>query len=212
MAKQSKTDRVINYLTTQRGAREVESNSRRFRKFSRVGDGDFYFVGNAGSVRVGLSISSSISMSATVDRLMAKENAAQLDRDKAAKAASLTMQDYPTRLAAAVKEAEQAYTDSEFAAEADAGFDAGEFSGPAHNRMLEEKLESIAAKHSVQLGEIETAMAEAANAETPDHSGSGTCGWDSSPENEVTETTEDKVRSDIEQATLEPEDGEQEVS
>ncbi len=33
---------------------------------------------------------------------------------------------------------------SEMAADADAGFDAGEFSGPAHGKMLEQKLTELA--------------------------------------------------------------------
>lgn len=59
----TKAEQVIKYLMG-KGAREVTSNSRKYRKFSYPGRGDkFYFVGKAGALRVGRTVGESVSVS-----------------------------------------------------------------------------------------------------------------------------------------------------
>lgn len=56
------TDRVVRYLTEGLKVKELRSESTRYRQFTVKGwPGQFYFVGKAGGVRLGTSISNSSS-------------------------------------------------------------------------------------------------------------------------------------------------------
>lgn len=58
-----KSDKVMNWLTA-RGARELPSTSKKYRKFTYPPGqpGDFAFVGKAGALRVGPNVTKSISL------------------------------------------------------------------------------------------------------------------------------------------------------
>jgi hypothetical protein len=60
------------YALTQMGAKEVPSNSRKYRTFARVDAQGFYFVGKAGALRSGLCASKSASLERFVPSLLAK--------------------------------------------------------------------------------------------------------------------------------------------
>jgi len=62
-----KQDKVIEFLK-QKGCKEVESKSRKYRKFSRSTDEKFYFVGRNGALRAGKNISKSISLTNSVNK------------------------------------------------------------------------------------------------------------------------------------------------
>lgn len=53
-----------------------------------------------------------------------------------------------------VEKANEIYNAHEYGAEMDAGFDAGEFSGPAHHRMAEREIESIAVANGFTLEQV----------------------------------------------------------
>ena len=64
MAKQTKRDRVIEHITG-RGAVELESSSRKYRKFTRPEGGanrPYWFVGKSGALRTGRIASDSRSV------------------------------------------------------------------------------------------------------------------------------------------------------
>jgi hypothetical protein len=66
----------------------------------------------------------------------------------------------------AVAEAEAAIDAWERAADADAGFDAGEFSGPAHARRLDAALDAIAARHGLTRDRLDEQLRQAEEPET----------------------------------------------
>lgn len=75
-----------------------------------------------------------------------------------------TCEEYAARAArvdACLVEARAAVDASHEAEDADAGFDGGEFSGPAHARMLARTLERIGAKYGFSLEQVEDIMAAA---------------------------------------------------
>lgn len=64
----SNQELLVEYLTQICGAREVKSRSRKYRQFkSRKHPGKFYFLGRNGAVRLGKSVSSSVSLTAFVN-------------------------------------------------------------------------------------------------------------------------------------------------
>jgi hypothetical protein len=69
MKKQTKAERIAEYLVKTKGAVEVPSRSRKYRTFTRpdipkdLFQETFYFVGKAGAVRTGRTISDSYSIS-----------------------------------------------------------------------------------------------------------------------------------------------------
>jgi hypothetical protein len=62
------------------------------------------------------------------------------------------------RLSAAVKEAELVIERQQGGEEMDAGFDAGEFSGPAHAEILDRLLDEVAGKHGLSRTELDAAL------------------------------------------------------
>jgi hypothetical protein len=65
------------------------------------------------------------------------------------------MADYTCPLPA-IEEAAQQMESREVAREADAGFDAGEFSGPAHDRAERADIEKIAARYNVDADTLQS--------------------------------------------------------
>lgn len=65
MSKRTKAERIAEYLTG-KGYREVASSSRKYRKFVRDHDLNAMWVGKCGAVRVGRTVSDSISLSAHI--------------------------------------------------------------------------------------------------------------------------------------------------
>lgn len=57
-----------------------------------------------------------------------------------------------------VEEAIRLMNDYAYAAEADAGFDGGEFSGPANARSLERALAKLADRHGVTVDDVREAV------------------------------------------------------
>jgi hypothetical protein len=57
-----------------------------------------------------------------------------------------------------LEEAAQIVRGHQVGAELDAGFDAGEFSGPAHESMLDSELRELAARYDVDLDELRSAV------------------------------------------------------
>lgn len=53
-----------------------------------------------------------------------------------------------------LEEARQIQADHAYGAEADAGFDAGEFSGPEHDRMEDAELHKLAERYDVDFDEM----------------------------------------------------------
>jgi len=63
-----KREKVIEFLK-QRGCKEVESKSGKYKKFSRPTRKDFYFVGRNGALRVGKNASQSISLTRFINEI-----------------------------------------------------------------------------------------------------------------------------------------------
>lgn len=62
MSKPTKQEMLCNFLTTKKGLKEVRNPSTsKYRVFARK-DGEFYFVGTNGALRVGKNVSTSISL------------------------------------------------------------------------------------------------------------------------------------------------------
>lgn len=55
-------------------------------------------------------------------------------------------------------EAIEIYVRHAEAAEYDAGFDAGEFSGPAHSRVADDKVAALAAEHGTTFSKVRAEM------------------------------------------------------
>jgi hypothetical protein len=63
MKKQTKAERIAEYLIKTKGAAEVTSRSRKYRTFTRPDiPGTFFFVGKAGALRTGKNVSDSYSL------------------------------------------------------------------------------------------------------------------------------------------------------
>ena len=59
--KRIKENKVIEILLA-KGCKEIESKSRKYRKFDRPDKTDFYFVGHNGALRAGKNIGDSVSL------------------------------------------------------------------------------------------------------------------------------------------------------
>ena len=59
--KKTKTDKIVEILLA-KGCKEIESKSRKYRKFERPEKTDYYFVGKNGALRVGKNIGDSVSL------------------------------------------------------------------------------------------------------------------------------------------------------
>jgi len=75
---------------------------------------------------------------------------------------------YPIRLAAAVAALEEMYAAHDEAAHYDAGFDAGEFSGPAHGQMVAREEVEIAARYRIPFADAYAVIMQRANADPAD--------------------------------------------
>jgi len=67
MAKR-KRDKIADALA-ERGCIEVESRSRKYKQFMIPGRDNFYFVGKSGALRVGKTISNSISLTHVTEKI-----------------------------------------------------------------------------------------------------------------------------------------------
>lgn len=61
MAKPTRQELLCAFLTTKKGLKEVHGKTSKYRVFARK-DGEFYFVGKNGSLRVGRNVSESVSL------------------------------------------------------------------------------------------------------------------------------------------------------
>lgn len=61
MAKPTRQELLCTFLKDKKGLKEVHGKTSRYRVFARK-DGEFYFVGKNGSLRVGKNVSTSISL------------------------------------------------------------------------------------------------------------------------------------------------------
>jgi hypothetical protein len=68
LMKQTKHERAVAWVLHM-GAREVKSNSKKYRKFETKTTGRFYFVGKVGAVRVGSTIADSTSLTDAIGAL-----------------------------------------------------------------------------------------------------------------------------------------------
>ncbi len=74
MAKtKTQQEKVIEYLT-KKGFVELKSRSGKYRRFSSSHEGQYYFIGRKGAVRVGRCASNSFSITERIKALIAKEN------------------------------------------------------------------------------------------------------------------------------------------
>jgi hypothetical protein len=71
MPKQTIAERVIQYLTTARKAKEVGSKSTKYRCFKTPGAaGSTYWVSRNGAIRAGTTVSESVSLTDMIHRKM----------------------------------------------------------------------------------------------------------------------------------------------
>ena len=67
----TKAERIVRFMTEGLQKTEIQTNTRKYRKFTGRNENHFYFVGKAGAVRSGRIASDSVSITDLVNKNMA---------------------------------------------------------------------------------------------------------------------------------------------